>query len=333
MFLQYIMQSGNESLIELNESEIEILINLAETITINPSEFPELYNNYCKDLASKVPERIYNKLLHFSTYGSETGFLLIKKFPVYNNELPKTPLGNIYKIGETTILARIQSIFLSIIGELIAYEAEGYGRLFQDVVPIPTMHNMQTSLGSNTELEIHTEQAFSNLKPDVLSLSCLRGDENAFTYILPVQYIINNVSKEEIELLRKPLWTTGVDLSFKLNGNEFIEGDIRGPMSIIQGTPEDPFLVFDQDLMKGITPESQEFIQKLVNIYYKERIEYNLKPGDIIFIDNNRAVHGRSAFFPLFDGQDRFLVRCFAVFDYEKSNYARNGRIVSAIYS
>jgi L-asparagine oxygenase len=328
------MQSGNESIIQLNETEIEILINLAETITINPSEFPELYNNHCKHVASKVPERIYNKLLHFRTYGSKTGFLLIQNFPVYNNELPKTPLGNHYKIGETTILARIQSIFLSIIGELIAYEAEGYGRLFQDVVPIPTMHNMQTSLGSNTELEIHTEQAFSNVKPDVLSLACLRGDENAFTYILPVQYIINNLSKEEIEILRKPLWKTGVDLSFKLNGNDFIEGDIRGPMPIIQGTPADPFLVFDQDLMTGITNESQEFIEKIVHIYYKQRIEYNLKPGDIIFIDNNRAVHGRSAFFPLFDGQDRFLVRCFAVFDYEKSNYARNGgRIVSAIHS
>lgn len=328
------MQSGNESIIELNETEIEILINLAKTITISPSEYPELYNNQCKALASKVPERIYHKLLHFRTYGSHTGFLLIKNFPLHNNELPTTPLGNHYKIGETTILARIQSIFLSIIGELIAYEAEGYGRLFQDVVPIPTMHNKQTSLGSNTELEIHTEQAFSNLKPDVLSLSCLRGDKNAFTYILPVQYIINNLSKEEIELLRKPLWKTGVDLSFKLHGNEFIEGDIRGPIPIIQGTPEDPFLVFDQDLMTGITYESQELIQKIVNIYYKERIEYNLKSGDIIYIDNNRAVHGRSAFFPLFNGEDRFLVRCFAVFDYEKSNYARNGtRVVSAIYS
>jgi L-asparagine oxygenase len=74
---------------------------------------------------------------------------------------------------------------------------------------------------------------------------------------------------------------------------------------------------------------------KIVDIYYKQRIEHNLQPGEIILIDNNRAVHGRSPFFPKFDGNDRFLIRCFSTFDYEKSIYARSEscRVISAIYS
>jgi L-asparagine oxygenase len=134
-------------------------------------------------------------------------------------------------------------------------------------------------------------------------------------------------------MLKKPLWNTGVDLSFKLNDHDFIEGNIRGPMSIINGEHEDPLLLFDQDLMKGTTAESQEMIKKIVDIYYKHRLSHNLKPGEIILIDNLRAAHGRSPFFPKFDGHDRFLIRCFSTFDYSKSDYARSGRVVSAIYS
>ena len=60
-----------------------------------------------------------------------------------------------------------------------------------------------------------------------------------------------------------------------------------------------------------------------------------VKPLEIILIDNNRAVHGRSPFFPKYDGNDRFLVRCFATFDLEKSAYARldGERTIAAIYS
>jgi L-asparagine oxygenase len=247
----------------------------------------------------------------------------------------KTPYNNNQKIGETTNLAKIQGILISTIGELVSYEAEGYGKLFQDIIPMKSMEKKQMSLSSGTELEIHTEQAFSKLRPDILSLACIRGDPDAFTYILPVKSIIKNLSHSEIELLRKPLWTTSVDLSFKLCGQEFIEGDVRGPMPIISGPEDDPRLLFDQDLMRGITEEAHQMIAKIVGIYYTHRIRHNLIPGQIIFIDNNRAVHGRSPFSPKYDGADRFLVRCFATFDYKKSAHARNSgsRMIHAIYS
>ena len=250
-------------------------------------------------------------------------------------KIPKTPNTNNNKIGETTILARIQSILINTIGEMISYEAEGYGRLFQDVVPVKKMEKEQTSVGSNTELEIHTEQAFSKLRPDILSLACIQGDPLAETYILPVNYILEHMDIEERKLLRLPLWKTEVDLSFKLNSNEFIEGDVRGPFSIISGDENDPKLVFDQDLMFGTTEKSNKLIKKIIGIYYNNRIQHNLQSGEIILIDNMRAVHGRSPFYPKYDGNDRFLIRCFAVYDYEYSSYARdnNSRMVSAIYS
>jgi hypothetical protein len=88
-------------------------------------------------------------------------------------------------------------------------------------------------------------------------------------------------------MLFKPLWKTGVDLSFKVNGFDFIEGDIRGPLSILSGLKDDPFLLFDQDLMFGITEEATNIIKKIIDIYYNNRIKHNLQSGEIILIDNN----------------------------------------------
>jgi L-asparagine oxygenase len=320
-------------IINLTNNELEIITNLAKQITINASQNPNLYCQKSKSLSLQLPNRIKNILKKFRENGSETGFLLIKNIELQN--IPSTPSENNKQIGEKHILSKIQSIFINYIGEMISYEAECNGNLFQDVIPMKQMEMVQTSVGSNTELEIHTEQAFSKLRPDLLSLSCLRGDKNAFTYILPVNNIIKNLNKEDIQLLYQPLWTTSVDLSFKLNGFEFIEGDIRGPFSILYGDQANPFLVFDQDLMKGKTEKSIQIIDKIVDIYYHHRIGHNLQPGEIIIIDNNRAVHGRSPFLPKYNGEDRFLIRCFGTFDYEKSKYARpnSSRCISAIYS
>jgi L-asparagine oxygenase len=335
----------NNHIIEISNEENKILINLAIQIISIPSVNPELFCKQSKNYSSKIPQRIKSFLKTFAKNGSETGFLLIKNISFDFNELsllfptailsPTTPDNNNNKIGEATLLARIQSILINFIGEMISYEAEGYGRLFQDIVPIKKMENQQTSVGSNTELEIHTEQAFSKLRPDILSLACIRGDPLAQTYILPVNYILEHMNIEEREILRLPLWKTGVDLSFKLNENEFIDGDIRGPMPIINGDDDDPKLIFDQDLMFGTTEEASLLIKKIINIYYKYRNQHNLQSGEIILIDNMRAVHGRSPFYPNYDGADRFLIRCFAVYDYEYSSYARNNdsRMVSAVYS
>jgi L-asparagine oxygenase len=325
------------NVIEITNDEIEILTNLASKITADPTDEPELFCKQSKECSENVPQRIKTRLQEFELYGNEKGFLLFKIIELPDSSIQKTPEGNNNRIGKKTLFARIQSILINVIAEMLSYEAEGYGRLFQDVIPMKSMETEQSSMGSNTELEIHTEQAFSKLRPDILSLACLRGDPEALTYILPIQKLLDNLTDNEILQLYKPLWNIGVDLSFKLNNKEFIEGDIRGPISILNGSYIDPILVFDQDLMIGITDEATEIKEKIIKIYYEHRNKHNLVPGEIILIDNLRSVHGRSRFLPRYDGYDRFLIRCFAVFNYDKSSYARdninNTRMVSAIYS
>jgi L-asparagine oxygenase len=308
----------------LTSEEVGILLVLASSISANPTTDPETFCEQTKKGATLVPSRILSVLQQFAQ--SDSGFLLIKQVPITG--IPDTPPNNTYYVGETTYVARIQAILVSVISDLIAYQAECKGHLFQDIVPTKTMAAKQTSQGS-VELEIHTEQAFSKLRPDFLSLACLRGDAEALTYILPVQKIIANLTEDEQGLARQPLWTSEVDLSFKLEGQDFVEGDVRGPMAILQGSD----LVFDQDLMTGITGPSEALIQTIVDIYYRERLAHCLIPGTILIVDNRKAVHGRSTYHPKYDGQDRFLVRCFGTRDLVRFEGTLNGRMVKGMYS
>ena len=316
------------------DEEVQILTDLAKYITINPIKNTELYCHQVKNLCEHIPERIKTYLDNFKK-NNKYSCILFKNFPIDLQKIVSTPSTNHDSVGSTTLFSKIQAILVSYISDIIAYEGECSGYLFQDIVPIESMSKEQVSVGSSIELEIHTEQAFSKLKPDLLSLACLRSNRDAFTYILPVKHILHHISKETHDLLLKPLWNFGIDLSFKINNNEFIDGDIRGPFPILQYHNNVPYLLFDQNLITGITPEANMIIKELIEIYYNYRLKYCLQSGDILIINNNIAVHGRSPFKAQYDGNDRFLVRCFGTYDLDKSLYARthNSRVIEAIYS
>lgn len=329
MFCLFIMK------IILSYQEADALRTLVENIDVCPYESPDVYCEEMKKQIPNIPEKIQNRFMDFKTRGNEDGFLLLHIIPREFDFIPYTPESNVQNVGGTTDLAKIQALLMNFMGTMVAYEAEGYGNLFQDIVPVKKMAHEQTSTGSNYELEIHTEQAFSKLRPDVLSLACLRGDEQAWTYVLHYQHILKHMQEDEIEMLKQPLWKIGVDLSFKLHGKEWMDGELRGPFPILQGTAETPKLVFDQDLMFGISEKADALIEKVVDIYYKYRTPCNLMSGDIIFIHNQTSVHGRSSFSPKFDGLDRFLVRSFLVFDPENIEHAcvEKKHVISAMYS
>jgi L-asparagine oxygenase len=319
--------------VELLPEERDELLRLAGEITVSPRQSPELFCRQAHRAARRLPDRLTDLLTDFASKGTDSGTMLFDGLPV--EEAPPTPPDNRNHLGESTPLARAQAIVNHTCGQMVAYEAEGFGCLYQDMVPNRAMATTQTSMGSRVELELHTEQAFSSLRPDVLSLACLRGNPEAKTYVLPAHVLIEHLTVFERELLRQKLWMTEVDPSFRLGGHEFLDGIKRGPLPIVAGAEDDPTVCFDQDLMRGTTEQAQDMVQRVTEIYQAHRHSHTLTPGQILLVDNVRAVHGRSPFSPAFDAHDRFIIRSFAVRDLVRSRYARpaNGRMIAAQYS
>lgn len=172
-------------------------------ITLNEEENQHLENGV------KLPERIREILDKLP----EIGYILFSGIST-EDIIPPTPTENNQNIGGNTTLGRIQSIFMSSISHLVSYEGECNGSLFQDIVPVKQTEQMQISTSSLNELEVHTEQAFSTYKPDYISLACLRGANDAITYLLDVEEIRKHLTEKEYNMLWLPLWMIGVDASF-----------------------------------------------------------------------------------------------------------------------
>ena len=330
----YSPRKMNNWTISLTQEEAETLVQLTQNITAFASGDPELFVQQCTDCVPFIPQRVLDDLHLFVDNGTESGFLLIQN-PIPSEWLPPTPPDNTYLISEKTVLGKMQAILLCAISNLIAYEPEGFGFLFQDMLPI-YVNTTTDGLGRNADNEVHTEQAFSDLRPDIFSLACLRADISSSMFTLPVSKVIEHTSTDDLPLLWQPLWYINADMSFEMNGQPFVEGNVRGPYPILTGTAENPFLRFDQGLMFGTDASSNDIIPKIVDTYYQYRYEYILQPNEIMIVDNRRAIHGKYPYSPSYEGNDRYYSRCFSVFDYEKSAYARSDiytRMVLAIYS
>lgn len=322
------------SVLRLEADEAEAIQALAESLASSPSEDPEAFCEEAALLAADLPKRVRKQIGNFARYGTREGFLIVRGLPL-DPDLHPTPPDNASHLGEATVTAAAQAILNHCLGEMVAYEAEGGGRLFQDMVPSRQAVNTQTSLSSGVELELHTEQAFSALKPKWVSLACLRGARDAATYALDARSLLGALSPAEREMLRESLWTTLVDESFRVGGNEFVAGDLRGPFPVIEGAEDDPFIRFDQDLDWGVSGEAEALREKIIGLYPRLRTSHTLAPGELLLIDNLRVVHGRSPFRARFDGSDRFIVRSFVVGDLAISRHARPGncRTIQARFS
>jgi L-asparagine oxygenase len=314
-------------------SERREMLRLAQYVTADPAAAPEEFCRQASRAASYLPPAIAEPLRDFHRHGVSGGIVVLVGFPV--SDVPPTPAGNTEHAGQRSLLARFQAIVNEFLGSMVAYEAEGGGQLFQDMVPSAADATSQTSLSSAVELEVHTEQAFSVLRPDFLSLACLRADPQAATYVLPATRLAAALAPHDAALLRKPRWTTTIDASFLAAGRMFAEGLERGPLPILSGADEDPFMVLDQDLMHGVDDEAQDVLNRVVDVYLRERGAYALAEGDIAILDNLRTAHGRSPFRARFDGTDRFVVRSFVTRDLNRSRHAREGdsRTISATFS
>lgn len=326
--------SDSATVLTLTPDEASALEEAADLLTADALYAAHDFCTQAQQVCAALPSRIVARLQQFAWGDMNEGHLLVKGLPEVA-QLPPTPVSNAHAVAAMTRVCRFQALVNECVGRMIAYEAEGYGYTFQDMVPTASGAQSQTSLGSAVELELHTEQAFSPLRPDFVSLACLRGDPRALTYMFSARQLVTKLSTKEVSLLREPLWTTTIDESFMAEGREFLLGFERGPIPILSGADDDPFIVFDQDLMRGTSATARELKDTVIRTYHAERVSHCLAPGQMLLIDNRRVVHGRSVFTPRFDGADRFIARSFIVADPSQSRHARSpfGRVIEARYS
>lgn len=210
-------------------------------------------------------------------------------------------------------------------GYPIGYIQEQNGQIIQNIVPVHKTEHQQISTSSKVELALHTETAFHPYKPDYVMLFCLRGDPQAVTTYADLSDILKHIAPETKHMLKLKMFTTGIDLSFRTNGEE----DKEIPISIIQKVDGRLTLTYDATVMKAHDFLGQEVLEELENAIQKCTKEIVLKTGDLLVIDNRRTIHGRKPFQARYDGTDRWVQRILVRKELPPKKYLLNNNIIN----
>lgn len=98
-------------------------------------------------------------------------------------------------------------------------------------------------------------------------------------------------------------------------------------LSVLFGDYESPYIRLDPFFMGVVDEEDDEAkkaLEHIVSQIDKAIIDISLQPGEVLFVDNFRAVHGRKPFTAKYEGKDRWLKRINITRDIRKSRDSRN---------
>lgn len=273
-----------------------------------------------RELSCAAPLTLRGALRRFARDSGPDGMLLLANLPVDDDPLPDTPSvkGSVQRTP--TVPAAALALTGMALGEVVAFDKEKSGALVQDVVPVAGMERFQGNAGS-VKLNMHVENAFHEFRPDLVGLMCLRNDHDnvAALRVACIRRALPLLSDATRAVLHEPRYVTAAPASFALPpGMDMPHGVLRGPV-------EDPDVKVDFSSTEPVDDAAGAALVELEAAIDAVAHTLILGPGDLAFVDNRVALHGRNSFQPRYDGRDRWLQRIFVHLDVRRSRALRAG--------
>jgi Fe(II)/alpha-ketoglutarate-dependent arginine beta-hydroxylase len=281
------------------------------------------------DLARSLPDGIVQFLRSFQG-GEPAVAAVIRGLPVDNARVGPTP-GHWSAHDDPARTIREDFYFLllgSLIGEVFGWSTLQNGALLHNVLPNRAEENDQSGAGSRAPLLWHIEDAFHPYRCDYLGLMSLRNPDQVGTSLGSVRDL--KVTQHEREVLwdrrfhirPDKVHMKGLDASAR--GAEFEHSP--EPVSILFGDAGEPYLRINPPFMTAVPgdEEAEHVLGEVISRIDENIGEVILNPGDVVFIDNYLAVHGRGSFIPRYDGTDRWMRKALFTRDLRKSRSVRD---------
>jgi Fe(II)/alpha-ketoglutarate-dependent arginine beta-hydroxylase len=294
-------------------------------------------------LAHELPLRLRTFLLNFKLAEPGEGFCVISDYPVDHSKIGSTPSHwNAEEGRARTLEEEILFVLLaSLLGDVFGWATQQNGRVIHEVLPVREYAHEQISIGSEQPIWWHNEDAFHPYRGDYVGLMCLRNPDNIATTVASVESI--TLDRRHIEVLSQPRYIIRPDKSHLAENNDLgilpAEGgdsvalafericemqQSAQKVSVLSGGPQSLYIRIDPYFMEPADDaEAQTALDALINSIDEQLREVVLAPGDICFIDNYKAVHGRRSFTARYDGSDRWLKRINVTRDLRKSRGVR----------
>lgn len=333
-------------IIELNQQEIHEINVVIDELAAKYSTVED--DNFLREAityAQELPRRIRHEINQFRLLETGGGLCLLRGFPIDDKELGDTPSHWTNKPQSSPTIKQDIYFFLcsSLVADPVGWATQQEGYILHDILPVKGYEQEQLGAGSEVLLTWHTEDAFHPYRTDYLGLMCFRNpdyvattfasieqlqlDEKTKSKLFEENYVIypdeSHLEKNRGKLRDEVLVSDHVLQRSYEKINQMNSSPEK--IAVLFGDPEDPYLRLDPYFMDD-NIEDEEAKKAFDHIVKQidENIEgYALQPGEILFLDNFKVVHGRSPFKARFDGTDRWLKRLNISKDIRKSRDSR----------
>ncbi len=298
---------------ELREPEVDSVVRLlAETERRFSSVESSAFLVDARRLATRLPQRMRAFLNHFGRRGGAAA-AVIRGLPA-NEWLDRTPSH--WALAHGLDSAKRDDIYLcltaSLLGDLFAWSTLQHGKLVTDVLPISGEEDAQSGHGT-TLLAWHTEDAFHPRRCEYLLLLCLRNPAAVPTTV--AQLYGGDLSPEHRRILAEPRFYIRPDPEHVRQESSLpdapdLSGEMSGvPAPVLSGPAAAPHLRIDPLFMASAANDdrARDALQAATDALQRNLVDIALAPGELLVIDNRRAVHGRGSFIARHDGGDRWL--------------------------
>ncbi|HEX8087935.1 MAG TPA: TauD/TfdA family dioxygenase [Blastocatellia bacterium] len=239
-----------------------------------------------------LPGRLKLRLADFARSQTGPGWFIIGNLPVDSIEGHAKPTS----LTEFALIA-----ISALLGAPCGYATQRGGAVIQNFWPRREHTALQLGT-SDAELIWHTEDSFTEYNPDFLGLLCLRGDPAAFTRVSCIK--LSELDDETLGALLQPWYVIQRDSSYGSAASQ--EGRTAPIISEVNG---ELYVRYEPIYISFLCEEARLAHARLTKYIESNCVAINLKPGELLLIDNRRAVHGRTAITPRYDETDRWVQR------------------------
>lgn len=281
-------------------SKVDDLVSLARLARYDPFAERDDFWRAAHSAATRLPDAMEGC--------GPNGAILIRGLPT-DQDLGPTPLDSRRPPGHRAFLSEFWLSAVGIrLGTPFAYTDQQAGALHQNVAPVPRARFEASDVGAEFSLSLHTENPFHVLPPAFVLLYCLRSDaENrAGTMLARVADVVGRLDSENRARLRSPVF--------------FERGSSRelGCVPVLSGSALDPLARYDAAWIAADTGEGTAALQGMLRELPQCTGKVCLRPGDLLALDNQRWLHGRTPFEAAYDGRDRWLQRVYVSNDRDR---------------
>lgn len=252
-------------------------------------------------IATKLPPRVRRFLAQVQE--KEIAVAVISGLPL-DPHLPATPTcaQSAEVAGPDEDILHL--LCASQLGEVFGWAGQKTGRIVHDVCP--------SSRANARRPELHTEDVFSPVRADYVSLFCLRNPDAVPTMVSRVDALLGERTLAEgLAQKRFRFYANDAHLPVPDLDSTFRDRPWSvGP--VLFGPPWRRYLRFDRGLMSAADPgdvEAERLIERAEAQLTASIEPIILSPGDMVFLDNDQVVHGRTSFAPRADGRAGWLKR------------------------